>query len=78
MILRQIVSALLPSETPWGPVRFTMPFVVLPGGGNAIIVGQNTSRNVVGISVMGLLKASVLNAYGRQDGSRVELTARAV
>ena len=25
-------------ETPWGPVRFTMPFIVLPGGGDVVII----------------------------------------
>ena len=30
--------------TPWGPVRFTMPFIVLPGGGDVVIIGQKTLR----------------------------------
>ena len=29
-------------ETPSGPVRFTMPFIVLPGGGDVVIIGQKT------------------------------------
>ena len=28
-------------ETSWGPVRFTMPFIVLPGGGNVGLIGRN-------------------------------------
>ena len=31
-------------ETPWGTGRFTMPFVVLPGGGDVVIIGQKTPR----------------------------------
>ena len=27
-------------ETSWGPIRFTMPFIVLPGGGDVGIVGR--------------------------------------
>ena len=64
-------------ETRWGPVRFTMPFIVLPGGGNVVIIGQKTLRGKVGIDAMAQLKSSVLKA-GRQDGAGVELTARSV
>ena len=51
-------------ETPWGPVRFTMPFIVLPGEGDVVVIGQ--------------LTASVLKAQRRQDGAGMELTARSV
>ena len=50
----------LPIKTPWGPVRFTMPFVVLPGGGDVVIIGQKTLREKLGIDAMAQLKASVL------------------
>ena len=30
-------------ETIWGPVRFTMPFILLPGEGDVVIIGQKTS-----------------------------------
>ena len=62
-------------ETPWGPVRFTMPFIVLPGGHNGIFVGQKYSREKFGIDVMAQLKASVLKAHGREDGPETESTA---
>ena len=26
-------------EIPWGPVRFTMLFIVLPGGSDVVIIG---------------------------------------
>ena len=65
-------------ETPWGPVRFTMPFIVLPGGGDVVIIGQKTLREKLGIDVMAQIKASVLKAQGRQDGAGMELTARSV
>ena len=55
-------------ETPWGPVRFTMPFIVLPGGGDAVIIWQRTLRETLRIDVMAQLKASVLKAHGREDG----------
>ena len=37
-----------------------MPFIVLPGGGDVVIVGQKTLREKLGIDVMVPLKASVL------------------
>ena len=64
-------------ETPWRPVRFAMPFIVLPRVGDVVIVGQKTLREKLGVDVMVQLRASVLNACGRQDGPGVELTARA-
>ena len=65
-------------DTPWGPVRFTMPFIVLPGGGDVVIIGQKTLRKKLAIDVKAQLKASVLKAQRRQDGSGMELTARSV
>ena len=62
-------------ETPWGTSRLTMPFIVLPGGGDVVVIGQKTLRENLGIDVMAPLKATVLKACGRQDGARVELTA---
>ena len=56
-------------ETQWGPVRFTMPFFLLPGVGNVVIIGQKTQREKLGIDVMAQLKASVLKAQGRRDGA---------
>ena len=32
----------LPIETTWGPVLFTMPYIVLPGRGDVVIIGQKT------------------------------------
>ena len=37
-------------ETPWGPVRFTMQFIVLPGGGDVVIIGQKSLREKQGNS----------------------------
>ena len=65
-------------DTPWGPVRFTLPFIVLPGGGDVVIIGQKTLREKLGIDVMAQLKASVLKAQGRQDGAGMELPTRSV
>ena len=65
-------------NSPWGPVRFTMLFIVLPGGGDVVIIGQKTLREKLGIDVMAQLKASVPKAQGRRDGAGVELTARSV
>ena len=64
--------------TPWGPVRFSMPFIVLPGRGDVVIIGQKTLRKKLGIDVVARVKASVLKAQGRQDGAEIELTARSV
>ena len=65
-------------ESPWGPVRFKMPFIVLPGGGDVVILGQKTLREKLGIDVRAQLKASVLKAPGREDGPKMETTAGAV
>ena len=64
--------------TPWGPVRFTMPFIVLPGGGDVVIIGQETLREKLGIHIMAQLKTSVLKAHGREDSPEMETTAGAV
>ena len=55
-----------------------MPFIVLPGKGDVVIIGQKTLREKVGIDVMVQLKASVLKAHGREDGPEMEITAGAV
>ena len=65
-------------ETMWGPVRFTMPFIVLPGGGDVVIIGQTTLREKRWIDVMTQLKASVLKAHKREDGPEIAATAGAV
>ena len=65
-------------DTPWGPVRFTMPFIVPPAGGDVVIIEQKTLREKLGIDVMAQLKASVLKAQERQDGAGMELTACSV
>ena len=65
-------------DTPWGPVRFTMPFIVLPRGGDVVIIGQKTLGEKLDIDLMAQLKASVLGAQRRQDGAEMELTARSV
>ena len=65
-------------ENPWGPVRFTMPFIVLPGGGDVVIIGQKTLREKLEINVMTQLKASVLTEHGREDCAEMETTAGAV
>ena len=65
-------------ETPWGPVRFTMPFIVLPGGGDVVVIGQKKPKEKLSVDVMAQLKVSVLKAHGRQDVAGMELTDRAV
>ena len=65
-------------ETLWGPVRFTMSFIVLPGRGDVVIIGQKMPREKLDIDLMEQLKASVLKAQGRQGGAGMELTARSV
>ena len=65
-------------ETLWGPVRLTMPFIVLPGGGDVVITGQKRLRKKLAIDIMPQLKASVLKAQGRQRGAGMKITARSV
>ena len=71
-IVTQSCSLHLTIETPWGPVRFTMPSTVVPGGGDVVIVGQKTFREKLGIDVMAQLKALVRKAHGREDGPEME------
>ena len=61
-IVTQSCPLHLTIESPWGPVRFTMPFIELPGGGDVVIIGQKTLREKLGTDVMTQLKASVLKA----------------
>ena len=77
-IVTQSCPLHLTIETPWGPVRFTMPFIVLPGGGDVVIIGQKTLREKLGIDVIAQLKASVLKAHGHEDGPEMNTTAGAV
>ena len=65
-------------KAPWGPIRFPVPFIVLPEGGDVAIIGQKTLRGKLGIDVMAQLEASVLKTRGRQNGAGIELIARAV
>ena len=74
----QSFQLVLTIETPWGSVRFTMPFIVLPGRSDVVIIGQKTLREKLGIDVMTQLKASVLKAHGCQDDAGIEFTALAV
>ena len=55
-------------DTPWGPIEFKMPFVVLPGPGNLVIIGQRTLREICGIDVDALVLAMMLP--GGSGGSR--------
>ena len=77
-IVTQSCPLHLTVETPWGPVRFTMPFIVLLGGSDVVIIRQKTLREKLGIDVITHLKASVLKAHGREDGPEMEATAGAV
>ena len=71
-IVTQSCPLHLAIETPWGPVRLTMPFIVLPVGHDVVIIGQKTLREKLGIDVMAQLKASVLKAHGREDGPEMD------
>ena len=65
-------------DTSWGPVRFAMPFIVLLGGSDVVIIGQKTLGEKLGIDVVAQLKTFVLKAQGRQDVAGMELTPRSV
>ena len=51
---------------------------MLPGEGDAVIIGQKTLREKRAIDVMAQLKASVLKAYGHEDYPEMEIIASAV
>ena len=77
-IVTQSCPLHLTIESPWRPVRFTMPLIVLPEGGDVVIIGQKTLREKLGIDVLAQLKVSVLKAHGREDGPEMDTTAGAV
>ena len=52
-----------------------MPFIVLPGKGDVVIIGQRTLREKLGIDVLAQLKAFVLKAHGCQEDAGIEFTA---
>ena len=54
-----------------------MPFIVLPGRGDVVVIGQKTLREKLGIDVMAQLEASVFQARGREDGAEMKSTAGA-
>ena len=61
VIVTQSCLLHLTIETPWGPIRFTLPCIVLPGGGVLVIIGQKALREKLGNDVLAQLKASVLS-----------------
>ena len=52
-------------KAPWRPVRFSMPFIVLPAGGDVVTIGQKTLKDKLDIDVIAQLKESVPKACGR-------------
>ena len=64
--------------TPWGRIRITMPFLVLPDSGDVVIIEKETLGEKLSVDVMAQLKASVLKALRRQDGAGMVFTARSV
>ena len=72
-IVTQSCPLHLTIESPLGPVRFTMPLIVLPGRGDVVIIGQKTLREKLGIDVMAQLKALVRKAHGREVALRWRL-----
>ena len=72
------MSAPLSDRNCMGTSPLTMPFMVLPGGGVVVFIGQKTLREKLGIDVMAQLKALVLKAHGYQDDAGMEFTALAV
>ena len=77
-IVTQSCPLHLSIESPWGPVRFTMSFIVLHEGGDVVIIGLKTVKEKLGIDVMAQLNASALKKHGREDGPEMETTAGAV
>ena len=51
-IVTQSCPLHLTIEPPWGLVRFTLPFIVLPGGSDVVIIGRKTLREKLGIDIM--------------------------
>ena len=67
-ITHETTPLLLTLATPWGSVRFQLPFVVLPGLGDLLIVGQVTLQEILKVDVMGMLRQTVLEVRGNGGG----------
>ena len=57
----QAIPLFLTLMTPWGNVRFQLPFVVLPGDGDVLVLGQVMLREVLCVDVMADLKRTVMS-----------------
>ena len=57
---RQTVPLFLTLMTPWGRVRFQLPFIILPGPGDLIVVGRVTLQEVLCVDVVESLERAVL------------------
>lgn len=55
-----------------------MPFIVVPGGGAVVIIGQMTFREKLGIDAMAQVMAPVLKSRRRQDDPGMGPTAATV
>ena len=65
-------------DTPWGPVQFTMSFIVLPGRGDVVIIGQKTLREKLGIDVaQGLCTEGTRASRWRWNGAHGSFCRRA-
>lgn len=60
MLRQEIVPLLLTLTTPRGKVCFKLPFVVLPGSGDLLILGQDTLQKVLNVDVIETLKQTGL------------------
>ena len=67
-ITHETMPLLLTLAALWGRVRFQLPFVVLPGLGDLLIVGQVTLQEVLKVDVMGMLQQTVLEVRGNGGG----------
>ena len=59
-----LCSLQLNIENAWGPVLFTMRFIVLPGGGDVVFVGKKTLEEKLGVEVIAQLNAAVPKVHG--------------
>ena len=64
-IEEQLGLLYLTMETSWYAVRCTMPYIGLPGGGDAVIT-ENTLTKRIGMDVLAQFEAFVLKVRGRQ------------
>lgn len=64
-------------ESPWGDVRITLPFVILPGPGDLVIIDRQTLHEGLDIDIMGQSKVIVQQGGICKDRKKADTLLKA-